>query len=90
MIKDRDGMADIMQSVLLKDPETKGWTAWRVARPAETPKKQPSLQQKVSAHAETEVVVDMPKKQSSLQGNLNKMSNTSLAVQKRLNEGNGL
>lgn len=86
MIKDRDGMADIMQSVLLKDPETKGWTAWR-----EAPKPKVSLQQKVGAHSGPETVVgDMPKKQMSLQGNLNKMSNTPLVVQKRLNEGNGL
>ncbi len=29
MIKDRDGMADIMQNVLLKDPENHHWKAWR-------------------------------------------------------------
>ena len=44
MIKDRDGMADIMQSVLLKDPETKGWTAWR-----EAPKQKVSLQNELMA-----------------------------------------
>lgn len=83
MIKDRDGMADIMQSVLLKDPETKGWTAWR-----EAPKQKVSLQQKVGAHTEQETVAgDGSKKQMSLQGNLNKINNMPPAFHQRLNEG---
>ncbi|MBQ8346284.1 MAG: hypothetical protein IJY17_01665 [Alphaproteobacteria bacterium] len=83
MIKDRDGMADIMQSVLLKDPETKGWTAWR-----EAPKPKVSLQQKVGAHSGPETVAgDMPKKQMSLQGSLNKINDKPAAFHMRLNEG---
>lgn len=83
MIKDRDGMADIMQSVLLKDPETKGWTAWR-----EAPKPRVSLQQKVGAHSGPETVAgDMPKKQMSLQGSLNKINDKPAAFHMRLNEG---
>ena len=90
MIKDRDGMADIMQSVLLRDPQANKWEAWRPERIAETPKTQLSLHEKVSEHAGTKEAVEAPKKKPSLQGNLNKMSNTSRAFQKRLNEGNGL
>ena len=40
MIKDRDGMADIMQNVLLKDPENHHWKAWR-------PEKQSSLHKNI-------------------------------------------
>lgn len=80
MIKDRDGMADIMQSVLLKDPETKGWTAWR--------KPKLSLQQKVGAYSGSETVAgDMPKKQMSQQGSLNKINDKPAAFHMRLNEG---
>ncbi len=73
MIKDRDGMADIMQAVLLKDPETKeGWTAWR-----ETPKKKPSLQEMVGAYAERETDTDTSKKPAPLQKNLNEVNNAN-------------
>lgn len=72
-----------MQSVLLKDPETKGWTAWR-----EAPKQKVSLQQKVGAHTEQETVAgDGSKKQMSLQGNLNKINNMPPAFHQRLNGG---
>lgn len=103
MIKDRDGMADIMQSVLLKDPETKGWTEWRpvkqagpepkkqVASPAvEGPKKSSSLQGNIAEKQVASPAVEGPKKSSSLQGNISKKQVVPLSVQKQLNLGKGL
>lgn len=60
MIKDRDGMADILQSILLKDKETKGQEAWRGVKAEQTePVKQ------AVAEVETKAtVVETPKKNS--------------------------
>ena len=83
MIKDRDGMADIMQSVLLKDPQANERDAWRPERIAETPKTQPSLHKKVSGHAGTKEAVEAPKKKPSLQGELSKRCSGNVAVPQR-------
>ncbi len=81
MIKDRDGMADIMQQVLLSDPENLGWTAWRSPKPKET-KKEISLQQGIACKGQTVSTTKL-----NLQEKLNQQSNAD-NQQKTLNMKN--
>lgn len=71
MIKDRDGMADVMQKILLNDPKNLGWTAWREEKPQEK-KKSSFLQQGI---AEKGQEIAAPK--MDLQGKLTQQSNSA-------------